>query len=128
MLRREIARKISWNEKMKSWQDYNYFCKMLLVSENGKYLDEILTYRRLHSRSIQKQLTKNPQTFNQELLENRLLTYKDISADIDTYTQKELIFGMMNICLDLSKFRIRSNYFKDVWTDRKRQVRKNIKL
>ena len=79
MIKKEIAEKITWNEQMKSWQDYNYFCKMLLVTEQGTYLDKILTYRRVHSESIQKSLTKDSKTFNTELLENRVLTYNDIS-------------------------------------------------
>ena len=112
MLRREIAEKISWNEQMKSWQDYNYFCKMLLVTENGDYLDKILTHRRIHSSSIQKSLTKDSKSFNTELLENRFLTYKDISEKIDPQTRKELVFGMMNICFDLAKLGVRSNYLK----------------
>ena len=112
MLRREIAEKISWNEHMKSWQDYNYFCKMLLVTENGDYLDKILTHRRIHSSSIQKSLTKDSKSFNTELLENRFLTYKDISEKIDPQTRKELVFGLMNICFDLAKLGVRSNYLK----------------
>tara|TARA_B100001063_G_C16730650_1_gene539105 strand:- start:675 stop:1619 length:945 start_codon:yes stop_codon:yes gene_type:complete len=114
MLRREIAKKISWNEQMKSWQDYNYFCKMLLETEKGEYLDEILTRRRIHSSSIQKSLTKNSRNFNTELLENRFLTYNDISEKIDAETRKELIFGMMNLCFELAKLRVFSKYIKEV--------------
>ena len=102
MLRREIAEKISWNEHMKSWQDYNYFCKMLLQTEKGDYLDKILTHRRIHSSSIQKSLNKNSGIFNKELLENRFLTYEDISEKIDE-TRKKFVFGMMNICFELAK-------------------------
>jgi len=114
MLIRKVAEKIDWNEQMKSWQDYNYFCKMLLITENGDYLDNILTQRRIHSESIQKSLTKDTKTFNTELLENRVLTYKDISIGIDPYTRKELIFGMMNISFELSKMRLPSEYVKEV--------------
>ena len=72
MLRREIAEKIAWNPAMESWQDYNYFCKMLLVSEKGGYLDEVLTLRRLHDNSIQTILKKNDLNFQRELLDNRI--------------------------------------------------------
>ena len=114
MLTREVAEKIEWNEQMKSWQDYNYFCKMLLITQNGDYLDKILTQRRIHSESIQKSLTKDTKTFNTELLENRILTYNDISKAIDTNTRKELIFGMMNICFELAKMKLTSKYMKTV--------------
>ncbi|MDT0643050.1 glycosyltransferase family 2 protein [Zunongwangia sp. F363] len=114
MLKREVAEKIEWNEKMKSWQDYNYFCKMLLITENGEYLDQILTHRRIHSESIQKSLTKDSRTFNSELLENRVLTYNDIWEDIDAFTRNELVFGMMNLCFELSKMQITSRYLEEV--------------
>ena len=114
MLRRAIAGKISWNENMKSWQDYNYFCKMLLETENGEYLEKILTHRRIHSTSIQKSLNQDPERFSSELLENRILTYYDISKAIEAYTRKELVFGMMNLSFELSKMRFPSEYVKEV--------------
>ncbi len=114
LLKREIAEQISWNEKMKSWQDYNYFCKMLLTTENGDYLDEVLTHRRLHAISIQSTLTSSPKFFSIELLENRLLTFIDIEKQIDPHTRKELIFGMMNLCFDITCLKKRSQYTKNV--------------
>lgn len=114
MLKREIAEKIEWNEKMKSWQDYNYFCKMLLITENGNYLDRILTKRRIHEQSIQKEMNSDPDTFSIELLENRFLTYQDIQKDINPETRKELVFGLMNLCIELRKSSIISVYEKKV--------------
>ncbi len=104
LLKREIAEQIDWNENMESWQDYNYFCKMLLKTENGEYLDQVLTHRRLHSESIQKRLTSDPGRFKNELLENRLYTYKDIVKAIEPATEKELIHGLMNLCYELGRF------------------------
>lgn len=114
MLRREIAEKISWNENMKSWQDYNYFCKMLLFTEKGEYLDEILTKRRIHPNSIQKSLTKDIKSFNRELLENRLLTFLDIKQAINPDTKQELVFGMMNLSYELVKDKVYSNEIPSV--------------
>jgi glycosyltransferase involved in cell wall biosynthesis len=114
MLRREIAEKIEWNEQMKSWQDYNYFCKMLLETENGEYIDQILTHRRLHANSIQDKLTKDPEHFRKELLENRLYTFYDLEDKIDIYTRNELINGMMNLEYELSKFKSTFYDFKEL--------------
>lgn len=114
IVRREISAQISWNEHMKSWQDYNYFCKMLLITEKGAFLDEILTFRRLHENSIQKILNQNSLKFNTELLENRVLTYNDISGNIDLQTKRELIFGMMNLCFELKKMRAYSSHLSTV--------------
>ncbi|MFV8226697.1 glycosyltransferase family 2 protein [Christiangramia aquimixticola] len=114
MLRRDLAMKIKWNEQMKSWQDYNYFCKMLLISEKGEYLDLVLTHRRLHPDSIQKSLTTTIENFNRELLENRLFTYWDINKDLDVKTRIELIFGMMNISFELARLNEKSQYIGEV--------------
>ena len=103
LLRREIAEKISWNEKMSSWQDYNYFCKMVLVSENGSYLDKVLTNRRLHSDSIQTALKRNGRNFQKELLENRIFTFEDINEQVDEETRRELVYGIMNLYYDLAR-------------------------
>lgn len=124
MLKRKVAEKISWNEKMKSWQDYNYFCKMLLVTENGAYLDEILTHRRLHSNSIQTALTKDVVSFKQELLDNRIFTFQDIQEQIGHKTRSELIFGMMNLCYELRKL----NSFPEKIKQVKDIVRRNLGL
>jgi glycosyltransferase involved in cell wall biosynthesis len=122
LMKRTISEKISWNEKMRSWQDYNYFCKMLLISENGNYIDEILTHRRIHSNSIQKSLLKDSRTFNTELLENRVLTYHDISANIDFYTRRELVYGLMNICLELAKMKVYTSCITEVAKIVKEQI------
>ncbi|MHA6279851.1 glycosyltransferase family 2 protein [Salinimicrobium sp. CAU 1759] len=114
MLSRSVAEKIEWNERMSSWQDYNYFCKMLLVTEKGFYIDKILTYRRIHDNSIQNTLTRTPENFNAEMLENRWLTYNDISDKVDFQTEKEMIFGMMNLCFELTRMKKSSKHIKRV--------------
>lgn len=122
MLRREIAEKISWNENMKSWQDYNYFCKMLLITENAAYLDKILTHRRLHNNSIQKNMTRTSGNFREELLENRLFTFMDIQKAIDDNIKRELIYGLMNLCFEIG----RSGAFPKLITPVAKIVEKNL--
>lgn len=124
LLKREIANQISWNEQMKSWQDYNYFCKMLLITENGAYLDKILTYRRIHHGSIQSVLTQTPENFKIELLQNRLLTFQDIREKIDLNTKRELIFGMMNLSFEIMLIKSSSSDIEIV----KKIVRKEFGL
>lgn len=105
IIRRKLASKIEWNVNMKSWQDYNYFCKMLLESEKGDYLPKILTHRRIHDVSIQKSLTHNSKTFTLELLDNRIKTYEDIYFIIGFKIRKELIYGMMNLSYEVKLLR-----------------------
>ncbi len=102
LMKRKVAEKILWNERMQSWQDYNYFCKMLIETVNGSYLNKVLTHRRLHSDSIQKSLTANKAHFLGQMLDNRLLTFQDLEKSIDGFTKRELIYDMMNISFKLT--------------------------
>lgn len=103
MLSRTLAEKVAYNEKLKSWQDYNYFCKMLLISTKGKYIDAVLTHRRLHSDSIQVSMNKSKVAFNLELLETKVYTYLDIVNKISKGVRKDYLYGLMNICFYLAK-------------------------
>ncbi|MFI1772225.1 glycosyltransferase family 2 protein [Thalassobellus citreus] len=103
MLSKTLAEKVIYNERLKSWQDYNYFCKMLLISTNGKYIDTVLTHRRLHSNSIQMSMNKTKVAFNLELLENKVYTYLDIVDKISENVRKDYLNGLMNISFYLAK-------------------------
>lgn len=118
MLSRMLAIQISYNEQIKSWQDYNYFCKMVLISTKGNYIEEILTHRRLHETSIQQNMTKTSANFYKELLEAKILTYLDIKHKLTTFVKIEYLFGLMNNCYYLTLEKESSNY--------KRQVSKEI--
>ncbi|WP_415375378.1 glycosyltransferase family 2 protein [Patiriisocius sp. Uisw_017] len=110
LLVRGIAEKISYHELMKSWQDYYYFCMMLLETTSGVYIDKVLTKRRLHSNSIQDEMNKDKVTFHRQLLEIKILTYKDLHDRVSYNIKKELIFGLMNHCFQLACYSVFSKY------------------
>jgi glycosyltransferase involved in cell wall biosynthesis len=112
MLTRKIANKIRYHELMKAWQDYYYFCLMLLETTDGIYIDEVLTKRRLHGDSIQDEMTKDNITFNSQLLEVKVLTYRDIKNRVPLNIRKEMIFGMMNHCFYLASDGVFPKYFR----------------
>jgi glycosyltransferase involved in cell wall biosynthesis len=97
MLSRAIATKISYHEKMKSWQDYYYFCQMLLITTKGHYINVVLTQRRLHDVTIQSEMTRTKVDFNKALLEAKVLTYIDIKDKVANRVKKEFLFGLINI-------------------------------
>ncbi|MGO4913023.1 glycosyltransferase family 2 protein [Leeuwenhoekiella sp. W20_SRS_FM14] len=111
MLTRELASQVFWHEHLSSWQDYNYFCKMLLVSTNGKYINQVLTKRRLHASSIQATMTKSYVAFSRDLLIVYRLTFIEIENFISIGTRKELVRNMMNLSYRLIKLKIRPVYF-----------------
>lgn len=97
MLSRSLAKQIKYHEQMKFWQDYYYHCQMLLKSTNGSFIDEILTHRRVHNSSIQKNNTTNELKFNLALLEAKVLTYEDLKQRISRSVRREYLNGLMNI-------------------------------
>lgn len=111
MLFRSLAEKISYHEKMKSWQDYNYFCKMLLISTKGHYIDVVLTHRRVHPNTIQGEMTRTNVNFNRELLEAKVFTYLDIEDKVNKELKRNYLFGLMNICFYLAMEKIMPKYF-----------------
>ncbi|WP_424494767.1 glycosyltransferase family 2 protein [Salinimicrobium sp. GXAS 041] len=110
IIRRSIAEKISFNETIMFWQDYNYFCKMLLLTNNGIFLEKVLTYRRIHSDSM---------TASQELRTKRLihlsyLTFIEIDGYISETVRKELVRNLMNLSFSLSKNREKNKFKKEI--------------
>ncbi|WP_242091620.1 glycosyltransferase family 2 protein [Aestuariivivens sediminicola] len=51
-----LAKQVRFNESLMSGQEYNYFCKILLLSENGIFLEEVVTLIRYHKASIRGSL------------------------------------------------------------------------
>ena len=59
-LKRIFAEKVSFNERLKSGQEYNFSCKLLLLSPKLKKINKVLTLRRDHINSIGKKRQLNP--------------------------------------------------------------------
>ncbi|WP_336094504.1 glycosyltransferase family 2 protein [Leeuwenhoekiella sp. CH_XMU1409-2] len=103
MLKRNVAGRIRWNENLQSWQDYNYFCKMLLVTTKGHYIPQVLTHRRLHRVSIQQQMTSSFSSFKSALIDVYWYTFQDIKHQISKHIKKEFTRNLMNLSFGLVK-------------------------
>ncbi|RBN50311.1 glycosyltransferase family 2 protein [Flavobacterium psychrolimnae] len=56
---REIVEKIKFNEKIIDGDEYNFFIKLMQLPFNGNFIDEVLTYRRIHENSVTVKNKKN---------------------------------------------------------------------
>lgn len=57
-----LAKKIRFNENLQSGQEYNYFSKLILLSNKAIFVNHVLTLRRHHENSIRSNLkTKSEQ-------------------------------------------------------------------
>ncbi|OXA81459.1 glycosyltransferase family 2 protein [Flavobacterium frigidimaris] len=114
MLSREVASQISFFEKMKSWQDYYYFAKMLSISNNGIFIDEILTYRRLHENSIQDNIHRSESEFHKNLLFAKFYTYKEIRTKLNLKQKKSYFKGCINHSFYLMRYKYVSNLVPEI--------------
>ncbi len=85
-LKRNLASQISFNERLQAGQEYNFSCKLLLITNNLKKIEKFLTLRRDHENSIGKNRQRDKEhywvtTFNlhwltllelDDLLKNKL--------------------------------------------------------
>ena len=92
---------ISFNEDMNSDQEFNFYCKLLTVTVNGIYIDEVLVKRRVHEISIQSEMGQGSMNFERELLRNRLLTFKDIEVELEDRIKQKYLNQIMTICYSL---------------------------
>lgn len=109
---RPIAEKIRFNEELKFWQDYNYFCKMLIISENGKYLDLTLSYRRLHNSTM---TTENTKVRSIKLLEVGYYTFVDIHKNVSKSIKEEMTRNLINISFSLAKSKQKNIFLSKIF-------------
>jgi len=92
----KLSKQIIFNEKLQANQEYNYYCKLTLESQNAEAFDEILTYKRFDENSIQGNLHKK-QTYNEKLLIGFWETYKDIYSKANKVSKQYLLNRMIEI-------------------------------
>src|SRR5690606_20939806 len=51
--------KLLFDEDLRSGQEYNFFSRLLFITNHGCFIDKCLTKRRVHVNSIQQQLKIN---------------------------------------------------------------------
>lgn len=92
MGKRKLCNKTSFNERLNSSQEYNYFCKLTCFSTDAIIINKYLTKRRIHSKSIRATLNLSDENI---ILNERkyikLQTWKDI-AEISPGSDSEKYF------------------------------------
>lgn len=92
---------ITFNEKLKSGQEYNYFVKLLLSTKNGLYVDKVLTKRRVHSDSIQEVQKGDKEKYRINKYKVYILTYLEISQSADKYVLNHLLDMAMSKAFEI---------------------------
>ncbi|WP_242087546.1 glycosyltransferase family 2 protein [Aestuariivivens sediminis] len=56
LIKSNLAKQVMFNEILMSGQEYNYFCKIILLTENGIFIDDVISLIRYHKTSIRGRL------------------------------------------------------------------------
>lgn len=89
-----LAKRISFNEKLKSGQEYNYFSKLVYMSCNAVFIDSTVSLIRPHNNSIRSKLdtqTKRAESYSI----TKWYTYLEIKHLMD----KDTSLVLMRACL-----------------------------
>lgn len=76
LVKREVVQ-IRFNEQLKSGQEYNFFSRLLFLTDRGKYLKKDVSKRRIHKGSIANELDVSKDK-NLIYLYNDLILFNDI--------------------------------------------------
>ncbi len=88
IIKSQIAKKITFNESLKSGQEYNYFSKLLNETTNAISFEDILTLRRKHGESIRSQLSDRDRCKNGAI--QIYTTFLELEGSIDSKTKNQL--------------------------------------
>lgn len=98
-VKRELAEKVKFNERLSSFQERNFFCKITCFSTKAKILDAYVTKVRVHENSIQAKLKINEEQYYQNLQKFFFETWKDIKnigpkASVDYLFNRTVDYSM----------------------------------
>lgn len=94
-IKSSIAKSVSFNERLKSGQEFNYFMKMLLVTNKGRLYDKYVTLRRLHDNSIQSAIVDDPHKKKRSVATTYLTTYEDLRPIAPAEVKKSILLEMI---------------------------------
>ena len=117
LIKRIVAEKVKFNEVMRSGQEYNYCCKLLLHSTNLKVVDEFLTLRRDTHNSIgnKRRISKN--RFLKSRFDNYWLNYVEIhnTANSSLFDQDALLRCLSCYFRAYPVIELPTNFKRELW-------------
>ncbi len=98
-IKAKLAKSIQFNELLQSGQEYNYFSKLVHVSINAQFIDEIVTLRRYHETSIRSKLDTSYKK-QESAFRAKWYTYCDLITIADIETKRNLLAKCVTIVYD----------------------------
>ena len=116
MFKTNIVSAVSFNEALKAGQEYNFCCKVLLVSENGFFLDKFLTLRRFTQNSIGSNRRMDREVYLASRFNTYWLNYLDISSLVthENFNKYSLVTCMSSYLRNTNSIPLPSLFFSEV--------------
>lgn len=116
MVSRGVALQEKFNEKLKSGQEYNFCCKLLLHIKKPFFIDEFLTKRRWVEDSIGNTRRKNQKVYLKSRFDNYWLNYLDIKekAKNEKFNKHCLLVCLSAYFLGGTAFKLPRHFSKEI--------------
>ncbi len=98
IVKKELAKSISFNENLRTGQEYNYYCKLVVSSQNYFILDSYVSLRRRHDISKQGLLKKDKKAETESAILKSWFTYLDLESKMSSATKRNVLFNILNLC------------------------------
>lgn len=93
----DVAKRIRYNENLKSGQEFNYYLKLLLQTVKGHFYEEVLTMVRRHASSIRSEIDHDRSLVNQGILNSHLYSYNDVREIAPLSVRRTLVLSCIEI-------------------------------
>ena len=101
--KKEIFQGLSFNEKYKTDGDeYNFFTRLLHLNNNGKFINKIITHRRIHSGTLSDIDNMSTLEYNQKIATIKYLTLEDILIYKNERLIKWFLSGYMQYAFEIA--------------------------
>ncbi|WGK63797.1 glycosyltransferase family 2 protein [Croceiramulus getboli] len=110
--RRELLKQLKFNENYSTDGDeYNFFSRLLHINTNGKFVNEILTKRRVHDDSLTQGFNSNSPEFQRKIAFIKYSTFLDIESFGNKSLLRWLLSGYMQYAFRIGLSRKRVPFF-----------------
>ncbi len=115
LLKRSIAKQIEFNEQMTAGQEYNFNCKLLLITTKFYYLNQFLTLRRYSSGSIQGKRDQSNLRHLTKMFETYWYNYLDLKdkANSQKFNRFSILQCMRCYLESKNKIQLPKGFYKE---------------
>jgi glycosyltransferase involved in cell wall biosynthesis len=91
IVKAKIAKKVRFNEVIKSGQEYNYYAKLLGITEKVNFKDSVVSLRRFHEQSKRVMLASGNDRHKSAAI-SKWITFTEMKDCISQKVKKKLVF------------------------------------